>query len=363
MNLLELKKHAVELYASGTALHMVGPPGVGKSEVTHTIRDILSAHFSEKFGYHDVLLPTVDSPDIRGFQMPTKGADGKPYSFYTRSALLPSREYLDAHPKGIYVIDERNSADQLTLKAIAPSVLWKRFGDEYLPPDWWVVSASNRVSDRSGANRAPRMLVNRERTMQIEPHVTSWAVWAEERSIHPMLIAFAKQHPGVVFSPEVPNNDDPFCTPRSFVSAAKLLALAAGVDSAGNPNMVIPNTGVVMQMVEGDIGPPACAELFAFLKVADELPTIEEILKDPKGCKAPKELSAAYAGVQMCIHFAQPGNIDKLWTYAERMPKELQVSAAKSLVEKGAGVLLNSPALNKWIMANKALINATNATR
>jgi hypothetical protein len=371
MHLLELTKHAVELYESGTALHLVGPPGVGKSDaLKNEIRATLSNHYGQEFGYHDFLAPTLDAPDIRGFLVPTKGPDGTAASFFTRSPVLPSKDYLAQHPRGMLVIDERNASDMIMLKALAPVVLWGRFGDEYLPgfgPDgntgegWWIVSASNRTADRSGVNRAPRHLENRERTIPVEPNVTAWALWAEARNVHPMLIAFAKAKPGVVFSQEVPKIEGPFCTPRSYMSAARLLNLAAGKDAHGEQNMAVPNTGVIMQMVAGDIGDPACAELFGFLKVIDELPTIEEIIKAPMTAKAPKELSAAYAASQLVVHYAKPDVIDKLWQYAMRMPKELQVSTAKSLLSKGGGVLLNSPELNKWIMANKALINASSA--
>lgn len=362
MHLLEIVKQSVNLYESGTAVHLIGPPGVGKSDIVkNELRGALSAHYGEEFGYHDVIVPTLDAPDFRGFLIPTKDANGRPTSFFTRSAVMPSEEYLMAHPKGIMFLDERNQADQLTQKSLAPVVLSKRFGEHLLPDDWIVISASNRQQDGSGVGKALKHMVNRERTLQIEPHVLSWAVYAEARAVHPMLIAFAKTRPNIVFSDTVPKEDAPFCTPRSFMSAAKLLARIAGEDAAGNPNMKIPNDGIIMQLVSGDIGDKAAAELFAYLKVADDLPTIEEILADPAGCKCPKELSAAYAAMQMCIHFAAPQNIDKLWTFAERFPKELQVSVARSLCERGGGVLLNSKALATWLVNNKTLINASSA--
>lgn len=361
MKLLDLQKSAVMLYESGTALHLIGPPGVGKSDsIKHKIRHALSAHFGEEFGYHDVLLPTVDAPDIRGFLIPTKDKEGHPTSFFTRSAILPTREYLATHPRGIMLLDERNAADMLTQKAMAPAVLSKRFGEEYLPVGWWVISASNRLEDSSGVIRSPKHLVNRERTIAIEGDVLSWSLWAEEQQVHPMLIAFAKQQPSVVFTEAVPKAEGPFCTPRSFVSAGRLLSKAAGVDTDGNPNMVIPQSGILSSMVAGDIGDGSCAQLMAYLKVADELPTIQEILDKPKDAKAPESLSAAYAAAQMCLHYATPQNIDKLWTYTERLKKELQVSVAKQLVQKGAGTLLNSKALGTWISKNRALINASN---
>lgn len=361
MKLLELQKSAVMLYESGTALHLVGPPGVGKSDsIKYEVRQTLSEHFGEEFGYHDCLLPTVDAPDIRGFLIPTKDAEGHPTSFFTRSAILPSRQYLEKHPRGIMLLDERNAADLLTQKAVAPAVLSRRFGEEYLPDGWWIISASNRVEDASGVIKPPKHLVNRERTVPIEGDVLSWSIWAENHNVHPMLVAFAKQQPGVVFTESVPKTDGPFCTPRSYVSAGRILSQAAGVDEQGNPNMVIPQSGILSQMVAGDIGDGACAQLMAYLKVADVLPTIQEILDNPKTAKVPDDLSATYAAAQMCLHYAKPDVIDKLWTYTERMKKEMQVSVAKQLVAKGAGVLLNSKALSQWIAKNKALINASN---
>lgn len=361
MKLLELTKSAAMLYKSGTALHLVGGPGVGKSDtIKNEFRAALSAAYGEEFGYHDILLPTVDAPDIRGFLVPTKDKDGNATSFFTRSAVLPSREYLREHPRGIMVLDERSAADLLTQKATAPAVLSRRFGEEYLPPGWLIVSASNRIEDRAGVIRPPTHLVNRERTIPITADVLSWTLWAEDHKIHPMLIAFARTKPGTVFSECVPKKDGPFCTPRSFVSANSLLAEAAGVDARGNPNMDIPSDEILQQLVAGDIGEGASAELFSYLKVADELPTIEEIEANPSEAKCPTQLSAAYAAMQLCIHHAKPNNIDKLWTFAERLPKEIQVSTAKSLVERGAGGLLNSKALTRWVHANRALINASN---
>lgn len=362
MHLLDVIKQAPSLYESGTALHLIGPPGVGKTSVVkNEFKAALEAHVGEEFGYCDVVTPTLDAPDFRGFLIPTKAADGTPTSFFTRSAVMPSAEYLKKFPRGIMFLDERNQADQLTQKALAPVVLEKRFGDYYLGDGWMVISGSNRMQDGSGVAKALKHMVNRERTIYVEPHILSLALWMEARNVHPMLIAFAKTRPNLVCSDVVPKEEGPFCTPRSFMSAAKILALIAGNDDKGNPNMKIPNDGVIMQLVSGDIGEKCAAELFGYLKVADDLPSIEEVLADPKGCKCPKELSAAYAAVQMCIHFASPTNIDKLWSFAERMPKELQTSTARSLCERGGGVLLNSKALATWLVNNKALINASSA--
>jgi len=197
--------------------------------------------------------------------------------------------------------------------------------------------------------------INRQRLVEIEPDLDGWMEWAAENGIHPMGLAFAKSQPGVIFSNEVPSEPRPFCTPRSFVSAMRLLQRMVG------NSMDLPNDVVTQELVQGDIGEGAAASFFGFIKVADLLPTIEQIIAQPDKAKCPpsSRLDAAYAAQQLCIHHASKDNVDEIWTYTERLPKELQVSTAKSLLAKQSGTLLNSKKLGKWVGENSALIMAT----
>jgi len=358
MRILDLlnAKYLTALYETGTAVHLIGPPGGGKSTIACVdIPRILSEVYGEEFGVHKETVTTLDAPDARGFLFPAKDKDGRPIAMFTRSGILPSREYLAAHPRGVMVLDERSHGQLLVQNSLAPGVLEKEFGNEKLPDGWWVISTSNRMEDRAGVVRPPMQLINREVTIPLQFDITSSAVWWEEKGLHPMGIAFAKSKPGV-FAEVVPKDPKPYCTPRSYTEAWKFLARVAGTDAAGNPNMHVPSNTIVQEIVAGMVGDGAAAETFAFVKVADQLPTIEQVLADPTGCKAPERLDAGFAAVQMCIHHAKPRTVDKLWAFIERLPKELQTSAALSLIERNGGALLNTPALGKWISENRALI-------
>lgn len=361
MRILDLVKMAPDLYESGATIHLIGPPGCGKSQVIQNeITAILSAKYGEEFGFHDSLAPTLDAPDYKGFLLPIKNPDGTAGSAFTRSPELPSREYLHKHPRGIYLVDELSSAEMLTQKALAPVLLSKRFGNETLPPGWQVWAASNRLSDRAGVVRQPSHIRNRVRELPLENDALSWAVWAEKYGVHPLIIAWAKSHPTVAFVNEVPATDKPFSTARSLARAADYLQVGLKRDADGALiDLELPMDELHMIGVMGDIGEGATADLFGFLKVYDKLPTLEEIEADPKKAKCPSDLSAGWAAGQMCIHYAKPGNIDKLWQYTERLPKEVQVSMAKSLLERSGSVLLNSPSLVRWIHSNKALITSS----
>lgn len=348
-------------YNSDTSMMIEGPPGGGKSSIcVKDIPEILSELLGVPFGVHSELATDLDAPDVRGFLVPSKDKDGRGISYFTRSGILPSREYLEKHPYGIYIIEERSQAQLLTQTALAPVVLQKKFGSDFLPPGWRIISNANRLSDKAGVIRPPMHLINRETKVSLTFDITSSATWWEANGMHPMGIAYAKAHPGV-FADKVPAIPEPYNTCRSYTMAWKFLADVAGNDVNGNPAMKIVTDHASQELVQGYIGEGSAAELFAFLKVADELPTIEEIIKDPKKAKAPERLDAAYAGLQLCLHHAESKNIDAIWQWTERLPIELQTSAAKSMLKKSGGALLNSPRLSKWIAKNRALVLQTTA--
>lgn len=350
----------INWYQSDTAMHLVGPPGCGKTTVAIVdFPRMLTEHFGEDFGVHEEVTTTLDAVDVRGFLVPSKDKNGKGISYFTRPAIIPTEEYLAKHPRGLYILDERSQAQLLTQTACGPVVLDKKFGTEhFLPAGWRVISTSNRISDKSAVIRPPMHLLNREVQIEVQFDIDSSAHWWEKHGMHPMGIAFAKAHPGD-FATEVPSEPKPYNTPRSYTMAWNFLKHVAGTDANGHPNMKIVTDHVSQEFVAGYIGDGAAAELFAFLKVADDLPTIEEILANPGKAKAPDRLDAAYAGVQLCLHHADAKNIDKIWEWTERLPLELQTSAAKSMLERSGGQLLNSRRLGKWITKNRALVLQT----
>jgi hypothetical protein len=361
MRILDLLKEVERLYESGAAVHLVGPPGGGKTSVIRTeVVNILSARYGEVFGCQTSVAPTLDAPDYKGFLIPTKDENGDPISLFTRSPEFPSKKYLAEHPRGIYLIDELSSAEHLTQKALASVILEKSFGNHRLPEGWRVWVASNRAADRAGATRMLSHIRNRTLEIPMENDALSWAVWAEQNGIHPLIIAWAKANPTTAFVDEVPNTDRPFATARSVALAAQVLQVGLQRNEEGKlVDMELPSGSLVQQCVYGAIGEGAGASLFGYLKVWDKLPTLEEILANPKTAKCPQELSAGWAAGQMAIHFANAQTIDPLWTYTERLPREVQVSMAKSLLERSGSALLNSPSLIKWIHANKALITSS----
>ena len=66
--------------------------------------------------------------------------------------------------------------------------------------------------------------INREGSFDVTNDVQGWTDdFAVPNGVMPLTIAFANQHPEVVFTSGVPEKQGPWCTPRSLVAADRLL--------------------------------------------------------------------------------------------------------------------------------------------
>ena len=357
MKLKDLANEFVNLYKAGVTIHLVGAPGIGKSEINRDSVDMISDKIGHKLGYVEVLCTAIDAPDVLGFLVPSKREDGQPVSTYTMPNII-AKVQATGLSHGIINLEEFAQADQLTQKALAQLINDHGIGEHKLPEGWFITMSSNRAKDKSGANKMLAHIMNRVVTLEIESDLDSFMEWYERNMKHPMGGAFARARPGVIFTNEVPQHEKPYATPRSFVRAMDYLAMLAGDEPDGTPKMNLPSTPVAQEVVAGLVGDGAAAELFAFLKVANELPTLQEILDDPENAKLPDEarLDAQYAAMQLLIHHVDNNNVDKLFAYGRRLNLELQVSMVRSFISKTGGACMNSTYLSEFIAENRDLI-------
>lgn len=337
-------------FNAGHTLCLRGAPGIAK---TQTVEQFCA---KQELGIVTEFTPAMDAPDAMGFLIPTKSEAG-PVAMYSKPNWLRRiEEAIEAgFDSGILFLDEYLSADHLVQKAFAPLMSEGRIGEWKLPDGWVVWIAGNRTIDKAGANKMLSHIGGRMCVIDVTPDLDAWTVWANKTGIHPMYVAFAQARPGVVFSTEPTKNpDEQRMSPRS-------LTYAHDFHVGANSDMELDTDPITQGMVAGYIGDAATGELFGFLKTVEELPTIDEIIASPLTAKLPNSarLDAQFAAVQMCVYHVDGDNIDPLFEYICRLNKELQASAAKQMIDKTKGTLLNSRALGKWIGENPALIANT----
>jgi hypothetical protein len=338
--------------------HLIGAPGIGKTDVARQIKALLSELYGEPFGLVVCHLTTMDAPDMRGFMIPSKEVldDGTTIatSVFTEANILHDIR-MTGCARGIVLLDEFSQADVLVQKAASSLIDEGKLGIKNIPDGWWVISTSNRQKDRSGTAKPLMHNINREVRFLTASDTFSWCRWAERNGVHPLIIAWAKFAPETFFTNEVPKEPEPFCTPRSAVRVSDFLTKQVEPGS-----MVLPSDKLSKLFTYGTIGEGAGIMLMAFLLFANELPTIEAVERDPMTAKLPsatKNLGSSYAAMQMCVSHATAKNVNKVFKYITRLPLELQTSAAKSLMaSEDAGTFLNSECLGEFVRTHKSLI-------
>jgi len=322
---------------------MWGPPGVGKSELVDQVAtsvsdELVTAKKIKKntdFGLVDFRMALRDPTDIKGFPMPDQAT--QTMKFY-RDSELPTSGY------GILFMDELNSAAPATQAAGMQLTLTRRIGDYKLPEGWSIFAAGNRESDRGVVHRMPTPLANRMTHLDYEVDPNEWVSWALDHEISAELIAFIRARGELLFKFDPKVDSKAFPTPRSWVATEEF------VKNTDPDN-------VKYALIKGTVGEGPGSEYWAFRKMVDQLPTIEEIRLDPKRTKVPGEdqLSARYAVTTLMGAHASESSFEAFLTYSERMNKEFQCVFIRDALRREHKLRTNR-AYTKWALANADVV-------
>lgn len=324
------------------AIELQSGPGLGKSEGVAQVAEELTREWSEPVDMVSEILSTREAPDVAGFGIPSKDTDGSAIMVRTKAPWMPRA---GSAKFGILLLDEFRQANHDVQKPAAELLLNGRVGESHLPITWLVVAASNREKDRSGVQRELAFVTNRRMLINIEPSLDTWVDWAERKGIHPLAIAFAKVKPGLVFADAIPDKPGPFTTPRTLVRTSYLI---------GKLDMAL-----FTEAAAGYMGEGAAAEFVSFLRVAEELPSFEEIVAAPNKAHLPTRPDASYAAMQMIAHRVDEKSAEAAFQYLKRMGKEFQVAGLKATVRRSP-VLMQTREFVSWIRENKDIVLAAN---
>lgn len=352
MNIIDAKKLIKHLFAlqieTGVryCVELESGPGVGKSQMSKQIAEELAIEWGEPVKHSAEFLSTREQPDMAGYALPsTDPVDGSAIMVRTFAPWMPRA----GDPTyGIINLDEFRQAPPEVQKPAAELMLNGRVGESQLPITYFVMASSNRESDRSGVYRSLAFIENRRMLIRIEPSLDAWTLWAEKSGINMYAVAFAKAHPSIVFQDKVPDKSGPFCTPRTLVQMSYLIGK-------------LPDN-LMAEAAMGYMGEGAGAQFIAFLRVVDELPTYEEVVKDPMGTKVPDKPDACYACVQMLSYKVQPKHIVPVFKFIQRMRKEFQISGLQACVRQQP-TIVNTPDFANWVKSPEVVELLTAAHR
>ncbi|EPR40874.1 ATPase associated with various cellular activities AAA_5 [Desulfovibrio sp. X2] len=310
---------------------VVGPPGVGKSEI---VAQVAAAEGFDLVLTHPVI---ADPTDYKGMPFVVEG----------RAEFLPFgdlRAIIEADRPTVCFMDDLGQAPAAVQAAAMQLLLARRVGGHAVSPEVTFVAATNRRQDRAGVQGILEPVKSRfVSILHLEPDVEDWCAWAAGQRLPHELTAFVRLRPELLTSFEPSRDMANSVSPRTVAHVGALLA-AAG--APGNSDGSLPRE-VLAEMVAGAAGPAFAQEFMAFVRVYGLIPDPRAVLADPGAAAVPGEISALYALCLALAARAAPDNFPAFAAYAGRLPAEFSVLMMREAVLRDAR-LAEDPAFAAW---------------
>ena len=319
-----------------------GQPGVGKSQAIKQIANRITESTKKRVVVNDVRLLLFNPIDLRGIPVADKEKNNaiwlKPYIFQMSD---------DKDVINILFLDEITAAPQSVQAAAYQITLDRTIGEHKLPPNTIVISAGNRISDKSVANKMPKALANRLLHFEIESDFDNWKSWAIQNNINKKVIGFLS------FKPELLNCFDPkkdstaFPTPRTWEMVSNVLNYCSSSEES------------TLAFISGLIGSGTALEFRSWVNVYNELPKMEDIFAGNE-TREFKNASILYALTSSMVEYVKKTKtdlkgIENSLNYALTFPKDYTMLLFEEYMmidNKIEEFVLNNPTSRRWILDN-----------
>lgn len=315
---------------------IAGSPGIGKSAIVQQ----LAAKF--KFKVIDLRLSQCDPTDLLGF--PSIDKNGQKARYVPMSTFPIQGDELPENCNGwLLFLDEFSSADRSVQKAAYKLVLDRMVGEFHLHKKVGIICAGNLESDNAIVEEMSTALQSRLIHMELRMDPKEWLEWASGNDIDYRITSFINFKPKNLYTFKPDHEDKTYAAPRTWEFASRLLK-QVDID---NP--------IFAPLLSGTISTGVAREFLGFLKVHQNLPTIQEILGNPSGLAMPTEPSVRYALAGSLAHNATTENLTELMKFITRLPTEFQVVCLREMIKRSPE-LFSHEATADWITTNASAL-------
>jgi energy-coupling factor transporter ATP-binding protein EcfA2 len=329
-----------------------GHMGTGKSSLLKTLKQALPNHTACYFD-----CTTKDLGDITIPQLETMNEQG-----FVRYV---TNEELGMHLNKpiILMVDEYGKANPAVKNALLRTMLERKMGSYELHPDSIVFATTNLGAEGVGDVLPPHARNRMTIVTSRKPNNMEWIEWGINNGIDHTLLGWCKDNPQLFHSFE--DTKDPeanpyifhpkaartsFVTPRSLEAASDWLKVRGAMDDQ-----------TLTATLMGTVGERAAMDLMAFVKLSDQLPSLESIKKDPMQAKVPDSDAAVCMVVYRTLATIEREWMDAWMDYMGRLDKEAQGLFANGVRNPKYGkqaIVMTNKKFTAWAMQNNYMFAA-----
>lgn len=323
-------------------------PGMGKSSLAMEIAA------ENRLRYVDVRVSQLTPEDFMGLPMRAIAPDGTllpkgefvPFSdmFPVEGVPLPLDAQGEPMNGWLLNLDEFNSGNRAIQAASYKLVLDRFAGQRKLHDMCFVMAAGNLKTDRAIVNDLSTAM--QSRLIHLEMHVDKedWLAWAFKKGIDHRITGYINYQPAHLHDFDPDHQDNTFPCPRTWEFVSKLIQGETDLDE-------------LQPTICGAIGKGVGVQFVHFAAEYQNLPTITEIINDPKKARYPTELSTRFATISHLMEHINKTNSKPVIEYMARFPEEEQVIFYRSVIQRQPA-MANDPYIQKNLMTVMKFLNA-----
>ena len=335
VNAVELEECLTEDLKAGLTPMVSSSPGMGKSDIIRTI----ATKF--KLKVIDFRVSQCEPVDMQGYP---GVLDGRMTFHIPEYFPIEGDKIPDGYDGWLLFLDEFNSGNKQTEAAAYKLILDREVYKYKLHSRCLIAAAGNLTTDRAIVNTQSTATTSRLTHYRMRVDHKVWVDWANAHGVDHRIISLIKFKPELLHRFDTSTNELTFPCPRTWEFASKVIIKKATIDH------------ITKTRLAGTIGEGAAVELATYSEIYQNLPTIEQILSNPKsGWKLPKEPSELYAVTTMLAHNSTPDNINKLIIAINRLPTDFQVITFKDIYKR-TPILKGHPVIKDWITTHSSEI-------
>ena len=335
VNAVELEECLTEDLKAGLTPMVSSSPGMGKSDIIRTIADTFMLKVI------DFRVSQCEPVAMQGYPGVTNGrmTFHIPEYFPIEGDTIP-----DGYDGWLLFLDEFNSGNKQTEAAAYKLILDREVYKYKLHPRCLIAAAGNLTTDRAIVNTQSTATTSRLTHYRMRVDHNVWVDWANAHGVDHRIISLIKFKPELLHRFDTSTSELTFPCPRTWEFASKVIKNKPKVDL------------ITKTRLAGTIGEGAAVELATYSEIYQNLPTIEQILSNPKsGWKVPKEPSEQYAVTTMLAHNCTNDNIEKIVTAINRLPVDFQVITFKDIYKRSPQLKGHS-VIKQWVAKNSSII-------
>lgn len=281
-----------------------------------------------------------ESVDYRGMPWVFADKTGNPDATFVPFNQL--KELIEAKERTVFFFDDLGQAATSVQAACMQLILARTLNEHKVSDEVVFFAATNRKQDKAGVSGILEPVKSRFHTIiDVDVHEDDWIEWAYKNGVPAGLIQYIRWRKGPAlfnFQPTLDIQNSP--CPRTVSKVGEMLR--KGIPEA-----------LRFDVFSGACGEAWAREFAGFLKIMENLPDIDEILKNPDKAKVPEKNKAdvIYAICGALIERASKENFKNIVTYAEKLPIEYSLMVVKDCILKNKS-LASTQAWQKWIREN-----------